>query len=316
MRRTTATISIPISAELAVALSPLSREARGLFLELAMMSLARSSTLGPPAPPAGIVQSSAWDSLVGSGVVALGTDGSLKLPHIEQVIRDRGRAAARMARSRNMRATSAQRCANVTASPPTTPPQDQNQKTKDTPPTPRRAGGVRERDLPAWADQVWAVCGWRRVGRLAALRAIAQAGARLAAERFGGDVEAARAFLVNKAKAYSESRYVQTCPTRYRPHPSTWFNGGRYDDDPAEWARGYGDDKAGPAPDSPEVLARKRAARERLGAIGPEQLAALMAEWQSTLTPGRVSFYRANAPERRRAFEAWYAEKTAEQEAA
>jgi len=93
---------------------------------------------------------------------------------------------------------------------------------------------------------VWDACRWRKVGRRAALLEIERAGGILAAERFGGDRDAACAFLTERASAYSDSPLVKSTAVQYLPHPARWFKGGRYDDDPAEWQRtrndGHGDD--------------------------------------------------------------------------
>lgn len=85
--------------------------------------------------------------------------------------------------------------------------------------------------------KVWEACGWRRVGRRAALLKIEQAGMILASERFKGDKDAACAFLAERAQAFTDSPLAQSTPKQFLPHPATWFHEGRYDDDPSEWAR-------------------------------------------------------------------------------
>lgn len=82
----------------------------------------------------------------------------------------------------------------------------------------------------------------RHVGRKTALAAIKRA----AKEDTKGDLNTARghgAFsfetLLERTRAYAEA--VAKWPERDRqfiPHPSTWFNQGRYLDDPKEWLRG------------------------------------------------------------------------------
>ena len=99
----------------------------------------------------------------------------------------------------------------------------------------RTDGVAKKRTFSNRVLQVWEACRWRKVGRRAALRKIEEAGAILAAERFNGDKDKACAFLTERAAAYSDSPLVRTTPTQFRPHPATWFNEGRYDDDPAEW---------------------------------------------------------------------------------
>lgn len=90
---------------------------------------------------------------------------------------------------------------------------------------------------PARVMGVWNACAWKRVGRQAALKAIAAASRRVAAERFQGDEDAACEFLRVRAGAFSVCRMVASTPVQYLPHPATWFNAGRYDDDPREWAK-------------------------------------------------------------------------------
>lgn len=101
----------------------------------------------------------------------------------------------------------------------------------------RTRGDGKHRQFSKRVLAVWDACAWRKVGRRAALVAIERAGAILAAERFKGDRDAACAFLSERAAAYSASPLVQSTDRQYLPHPATWFHDGRYDDDPAEWAK-------------------------------------------------------------------------------
>lgn len=87
------------------------------------------------------------------------------------------------------------------------------------------------------AERVWAVCTWRKVSKRAGIMAIQTAEKRLVSDVFKGDPDAASEFLRSRAAAYSASRIVASTPIQYLPHPSTWFNQGRYDDDPREWDR-------------------------------------------------------------------------------
>jgi hypothetical protein len=64
----------------------------------------------------------------------------------------------------------------------------------------------------------------RQVGRGAALKAIARA-----LHTHPPDV------LLAKVREFAASPLVKSSPAEYVPHPATWFNAGRYDDDPAEW---------------------------------------------------------------------------------
>lgn len=82
----------------------------------------------------------------------------------------------------------------------------------------------------------------RKVGRRAAIKAIEQAAERIAkgslSERMTACVDP-EAFLLAKTKAFSDA--VSKWPEaeqHFCPHPSTWFNQERYDDDPKEWVRG------------------------------------------------------------------------------
>lgn len=68
----------------------------------------------------------------------------------------------------------------------------------------------------------------RHVGRTAALKAIESAFKAMPYDQ-----------LLAKVTAYAQA--VQKWPPaerQYIPHPSTWFNQGRYADDPREWMRG------------------------------------------------------------------------------
>lgn len=73
----------------------------------------------------------------------------------------------------------------------------------------------------------------RKVGKVAALKAITRA-----AERMEGKEPSALAYLLERTRLYSIA--VALWPKderRFCPHPATWFNQGRYDDDPKEWVR-------------------------------------------------------------------------------
>jgi len=67
----------------------------------------------------------------------------------------------------------------------------------------------------------------RHVGRESALRAILKA-----LQRIPGDV------LTERVKSYAAvaNRYTKE-DREFIPHPATWFNEARYDDDPREWER-------------------------------------------------------------------------------
>jgi len=76
----------------------------------------------------------------------------------------------------------------------------------------------------------------RKVGRIAALKAIHKA-AKLRMK--AGDTERdAYAHLYLRVRAYAKSDEATSRERKFIPHPSTWFNAGRWDDDPAEWSVG------------------------------------------------------------------------------
>lgn len=86
---------------------------------------------------------------------------------------------------------------------------------------PRPASG-----FPSEAERIYAHYP-RKVGKEAALKAIMKALTHVPA-----------AMLESRIKAFAEcaSRYT-TKDRVFIPHPATWFNQGRYDDDPKEWLR-------------------------------------------------------------------------------
>lgn len=76
----------------------------------------------------------------------------------------------------------------------------------------------------------------RKVAKDAALKAIDKALKAIAARNGVADPAA---WLLERVKMFASSPAGQA--GRFTPHPATWFNGGRYDDDLAEWQRGNGD---------------------------------------------------------------------------
>jgi hypothetical protein len=86
----------------------------------------------------------------------------------------------------------------------------------------------------------------RKVGKEAALKAIRKAVERLVKgdkTHPPRDAYSARRFLWKKAAQYSASPAGQKSLDKnheFRPHPSTWFNQGRYFDDPSEWVKPNG----------------------------------------------------------------------------
>jgi len=75
----------------------------------------------------------------------------------------------------------------------------------------------------------------RKVGRIAALTAIRKAVSRLRGSEDHGKLtqEQAIALLERQARAFAASAAGNR--GKYTPHPATWFNHGRYLDDPQEW---------------------------------------------------------------------------------
>ena len=73
----------------------------------------------------------------------------------------------------------------------------------------------------------------RKVGKQAAFRAYVNARKRICKERKCAPSEA-RSLLLQACIAFSQSAKARS---EFCPHPGTWLNQGRYDDDPAEWDR-------------------------------------------------------------------------------
>ena len=72
----------------------------------------------------------------------------------------------------------------------------------------------------------------RKIGKLAALKAIERALAHVKALNHQPDPYA---WLLGRVQAYAAARAGQD--PQYTPHPATWFNQRRFDDDPHEWSR-------------------------------------------------------------------------------
>lgn len=85
----------------------------------------------------------------------------------------------------------------------------------------------------------------RKVGPIYAKTCIAKAIARVAEKR-KTDFMAATAWLIERVGRYAKARAGQD--RTKTPHPSTWFNQGRYDDDEAEWQADGGGPDRGAAP--------------------------------------------------------------------
>lgn len=81
----------------------------------------------------------------------------------------------------------------------------------------------------------------RHVGREAAIKAIMSAAVRLKAS---GNHDPWTHLLV-AARAFAASPAGRVAKPDYRPHPSTWFNQGRFDDDRKEWEKSNGNELLG-----------------------------------------------------------------------
>ncbi len=75
----------------------------------------------------------------------------------------------------------------------------------------------------------------RQVGKIAAMKAIQKA-VRELAKTMGEEM--ARNILYRAVVTYSNSPQGMRSDRQFIPHPATWFNAGRYLDDPAEWETG------------------------------------------------------------------------------
>lgn len=75
----------------------------------------------------------------------------------------------------------------------------------------------------------------RKVARQAAMKAIVKSIGVVAPRDFDGDVGAAKQWLKAKVVQFASSPQGQRPDKNFIPHPATWFNDGRFDDDPAEW---------------------------------------------------------------------------------
>jgi hypothetical protein len=75
----------------------------------------------------------------------------------------------------------------------------------------------------------------RKVGKGAALKAIRKAIISLADKRFDGDRVAAKNWLKERVVAFAHSALGLRPDKEHTPHPATWFNSTRYDDDESEW---------------------------------------------------------------------------------
>lgn len=97
----------------------------------------------------------------------------------------------------------------------------------------------------------------RRVGVDAAKKAHQKAVARLC--KAGRSRPDAMGHLLERCTAYADA--VSRWPAderQYVPHPSTWLNQGRFEDDPSEWVRG-----SGPSADRQAEASRRQSEKQR-----------------------------------------------------
>jgi predicted transcriptional regulator len=94
-------------------------------------------------------------------------------------------------------------------------------------------------DDVAFEERFWPAVS-RKVGKQDARRAFAKARALLSSER-GMTPAQARDRLVDRMTAFAKTPKGQA--GEFCPHPSTWLNKGRYDDDPSEWERSRDNEK-------------------------------------------------------------------------
>ncbi len=111
---------------------------------------------------------------------------------------------------------------------------------------------------PAKADEAsfrtWYLAYPRKVSKKAALKAYTKAVAEVATEHGCSKAEA-QGRLLEAVTAFAGSD-IGRGPPRYIPHPATWLNSGRYDDDPSAWkdssnAQANGRPRGGVRRDSP-----------------------------------------------------------------
>lgn len=122
----------------------------------------------------------------------------------------------------------------------------------------------------------------RRVGKRAAVKAVRAAAEHIARTPSHPGHFEPLAFLQARVLAYASSPAGRDPPPDsddYRPHPATWFNQGRYDDDDSEWNKPNGNGhrgggsghRAAPGGQSP-AAARRADQASRLAAPSTDEL--------------------------------------------
>ena len=75
----------------------------------------------------------------------------------------------------------------------------------------------------------------RKVAKAPALKAIQKAIVTIGDRDFRGNLKAAAEWLKSRVDLYAQSPQGRREDKTYIPHPATWFNDARYDDDPSQW---------------------------------------------------------------------------------
>ena len=107
---------------------------------------------------------------------------------------------------------------------------------------------------PIWCDAIYRAYP-RKVGVTYAIKAIHNKIKDLAIARYERDASKAYKFLLERTKAFALSQDGHTNRS-FIPYPATWFNQGRFNDDPNEWNQWRG-------PEWYDDQKRKQAAKAR-----------------------------------------------------
>lgn len=160
---------------------------------------------------------------------------TVKLPNFDEYntcgrLRDKENNAARQKRYRENRNAKRNVTNDVTSN-----GREEKRREDNKYPLPPTVDAPVDATLDAAFDAWWAVAP-NRVGKRDAKKSFQRAAAliagRPASEGPGGDDP--HAFLIDRIKAFAESPKAKG---EFCPHPATWLNQGRYDDDPATWLR-------------------------------------------------------------------------------
>ena len=105
--------------------------------------------------------------------------------------------------------------------------------------------------------EAWWLVYPRREGKAKAYDSWKKAGTKLKKDRSMTSADAV-AYLLARVEAYAKSPRGKW-PLAKIPHPQTWLNQGRYDDDPSAWDADYDDDgtRPSPPPTNNQVITQK-----------------------------------------------------------